>query len=942
MTVVDLTDAGRQRQSSPSRVDGMGTLDRMLVGRRGLSPVLIGRSGAIDGLKVLVGGRSVDPDNLPNVALVAGEAGIGKSRLLRELVGSLPDDTIVLTADAEPGSLGRPFDGIRSMLGEVPTSPGGDSRAAAADRIVSMVAGQPALLIFEDLHWADSDSVAVFEQIASMTLPSLTLVATYRPDDLTSRLPGGEMLVRLERRRHVHQVHLDRLDRYEIAAFVGAVTGHTPSTRVTESLLRRTGGNPFFLEEILGAAGDTDPESLADRPLPWSLNELVSRQLDGLSSDERRVVESAAVLGARARFDVLAALSQRSEDELIANLRSLVERGLLVEEDDDRFSFRHELVRDAVESQLLGRERRRLHEQALDTLSQTNCSDIADLARHAAGAGRYDEMVELARDGVAHYLQIGSTFQALQLAVTALTEAPDDVDLLAGAARAAWLIGVYDEAWSHVGRLLGITAGGPVETRQAGVRLAARIAHERQDRDRLWALTDELVQAVDQLPPSEERARSMATVAQMYMLNHRPEDAVQWAERSADEADEVGAKGVRAQAMVERATSLTDIPERRDEGVVALTDAIAEAERIEDWVLVARGLNNLANVVTAAERRGYIERMREAGRRAGFDHMAAGNYFIRLADALAGEGDASAALRHLERASDYLQAKSRDWELQLRVTLCIEGDRLDEAEALMATWVPPPPDDPGDPGDMYPASRAVRLAARRGDLAAAAAAFAEVQAWPRCSKAYVAGDLIMTLEAALLVGIPETDVRAAADRCQILTTFPDLGEVLEAVVAGALARHDDVIERLEGRLDEVAREMPVPYQASLHLYLARALAAHSRLADARTEAATARRMLGHWPGWRRDAVDALLQRLDGAVEPSGDGDAALTRRELEVAALLAEGLSNADLARRLFISPKTAAVHVSNILMKLGMSSRSEVAAWYVRQNLRTGADRRT
>jgi DNA-binding NarL/FixJ family response regulator len=198
------------------------------------------------------------------------------------------------------------------------------------------------------------------------------------------------------------------------------------------------------------------------------------------------------------------------------------------------------------------------------------------------------------------------------------------------------------------------------------------------------------------------------------------------------------------------------------------------------------------------------------------------------------------------------------------------------------------------------------------------------------------------LEAALLVGIPETDVRAAADRCQILTTFPDLGEVLEAVVAGALARHDDVIERLEGRLDEVAREMPVPYQASLHLYLARALAAHSRLADARTEAATARRMLGHWPGWRRDAVDALLQRLDGAVEPIGDGDAALTRRELEVAALLAEGLSNADLARRLFISPKTAAVHVSNILMKLGMSSRSEVAAWYVRQNLRTGADRRT
>jgi DNA-binding CsgD family transcriptional regulator len=89
--------------------------------------------------------------------------------------------------------------------------------------------------------------------------------------------------------------------------------------------------------------------------------------------------------------------------------------------------------------------------------------------------------------------------------------------------------------------------------------------------------------------------------------------------------------------------------------------------------------------------------------------------------------------------------------------------------------------------------------------------------------------------------------------------------------------------------------------------------------------------LARWPGWRRDRAIALRTRLDGGG-PAPEGE--LTTREREVAALLSEGLTNSELARRLFISPKTAAVHVSNILMKLHMTSRAEVAAWAVRTGL--------
>ena len=139
-----------------------------------------------------------------------------------------------------------------------------------------------------------------------------------------------------------------------------------------------------------------------------------------------------------------------------------------------------------------------------------------------------------------------------------------------------------------------------------------------------------------------------------------------------------------------------------------------------------------------------------------------------------------------------------------------------------------------------------------------------------------------------------------------------------------------MIALLDAELERATKRLEVPIRATVLLARARALAALGRTGEARLQAAAARLLLDRWPGWRRDEADALLSRLDTAVAVDGE----LTRREREVAALLAEGLSNSELARRLYISPRTAAVHVSNILTKLGMTSRTEVAAWAVRNGL--------
>jgi DNA-binding NarL/FixJ family response regulator len=219
------------------------------------------------------------------------------------------------------------------------------------------------------------------------------------------------------------------------------------------------------------------------------------------------------------------------------------------------------------------------------------------------------------------------------------------------------------------------------------------------------------------------------------------------------------------------------------------------------------------------------------------------------------------------------------------------------------------------------------LAARHGDVAAAAgvlAAALEDAATSDCDVAVIA------VESALAAGMDPVDVGAAFEVAKSPRLSGDLERAVNALVASANADHADVIDLLDDTTIAAMIELRAPLRASLHLTLARALYAHSLTPAARQQAATARGLLEHWPGWRRDEVDAELSRLDSAATKEGQ----LTPREREVAALLGEGLSNSELARRLYISPRTAAVHVSNILVKLGMSSRAEVAAWAVRNGL--------
>lgn len=901
---------------------------------------MVGRAAALESLQNTAEAADVGAGDLPSVALVAGEPGIGKTRLLRELVDRLGPDVMVLSGGAHPGGIERPFSTVESVLADGLAGERPDGVDGWVERLGAAVLDRHCVMIVEDLHWADSQSVAVFDRLTQLPLPRLVLIGSYRPEDLSRRLPGGELLARLERRHAVEQVVLGPLDRGEVGTLLAAMLDHPPTSAVIEAIYQRSGGNPFVIEELVGCCGADDPQELATMSLPWSLEEAVRDRLEGLGPLERTVVDAAAVAGGDGSFDVLAAVADVDEDELIRVLRTLVGRDLLVEPEPDRFEFRHALVRDAVAGQLLGRERRRLHRRALDALERLDPIALVGRARHAAGAGNLDEFVALARRAARDELGRGSSFLALRVADEALMEEPDDTELLGVATEAAWLVGLDDEALGYADRWREASSDDDPDARVEALRWRVRLLYEvgndaelDVELGRLRALAEQLEQA----GPGHEgaAARAAVAVAQTDMLQGRTADAVAWADRAEALAQRAGDVAVRLQAGVERASAL--VPEHADEVTAELLQLVTEAEAEGCWLVAARGLNNLFEHVPVytAEGRVLLERWLMDARRAGFDAMSIGWTALREVEQALGDADLGATRRALQRVSEWVRGHPRYqvWMWALELELATEEGRAVDARALLEQVVTVE----RSKRSMHSWHHSLAVAMLDHDAAEARRLLAErvTAALPVTTSAVVEG--IATVLYAHEAGVGDDELRAL-----VLPWFdrhPRRDE-LSAMGTALLDVHGDDPSAATSALVEVMQRwdgaVPRYWLATLRTELAQARFAGGDRAGALADVDAALAELARWPGWRRDRAYALRRRFEGRGAPAPEGE--LTAREREVAVLLAEGLTNSELAARLYISPKTAAVHVSNILMKLQMSSRAEVAAWAVRSGLASQA----
>jgi predicted ATPase len=410
-----------------------------------LAPNMIGRHAQIAECEARL---LLARGGIGQIVLIAGEAGIGKSRLVREFVAraeATEGGVAILTGHCYDEDAPVPYAPLLDALRELVREQGAAVVAAAAGAwagdlarlLPELVLAPPAvdtgdsgaqkrrlfeaicavcrppeataarIVVLEDLHWLDRTSQELILYLArALAHDRVLLLGTYRADEVQVGGPLAQLLIELNRERRAHEIQLVPLARDELAALLETTLGrHLPGGFV-DALFDRTGGNPFFAEEILkalhevGALDRLIETARRGRPvdlaaLPRSVRDSILGRTAGLDHESAAVLHYAAAIGRRFDFALLLALAGGDERELLRRLKGLIAAQLIVEESAEGFAFRHALTQTAVYGELLARERRLLHGEIAAALAHIYAdapdAHLADLSYHAYEANAWEE-----------------------------------------------------------------------------------------------------------------------------------------------------------------------------------------------------------------------------------------------------------------------------------------------------------------------------------------------------------------------------------------------------------------------------------------------------------------------------------------------------------------------------------------------------------------------
>jgi DNA-binding CsgD family transcriptional regulator/tetratricopeptide (TPR) repeat protein len=997
------------------------------VARRVSSPVLVGRDAEVAQLRAAL---ELAAAGRPATVVVAGEAGVGKTRLVAELLGEAAGRGAValtggcldvgegvlayaplvealrpLPSVTEPAELERVLGGARAELARLvpelgsPAAAGGTPASAplAPTRLFELLLGVlhrlaetgPLLVVVEDLHWADRSTLDLLGFLVRNLRGGVALVLTYRTDELHRRHPLRPFLAELDRSGRAERLELGRLGRRDVAGLLTGILGEPAPPPLVGEVLARSEGNPFFAEELVAA-------HLDGTRLPSVLRDLVLARVQALSEPAQRVLEVAAVAGTRVDHQLLAEVVGQDPEQLVGLLREAVTRHVLaVDQAGDAYAFRHALVQEAVYDDLLPVQRGPLHAAYARALERrieqreapgrpgAGAVERGQLAYHwyaahdlgqalvaSVQAGQAAESASALAEALGHYERALELWD--QVPEAAARSPLDRGTVLHRAAEAANLAG-YDERSIALGRLALDRVDAAAEPRRAGALLErlARYHWTAAHTPLAMAAVERAVAIIPPEPPSEELARALAAHGQLLMLLDHTAEALARGQEAVAVARQVGARAVEGHALTTLGTSLGLLGHMK-EGIADLEEGRRIAIELVNVDDLGRVHACLATVLDMAGRSADAVEVFLAGADMVRQFGALGRYGPSLlpdaANSLLSLGRREEAERLLDQVFD-LDLRSpglRIRPLTVRGTLRVRTGDLAGGRADLQTVLDEVPARP-DPQNATPVLVGLAEAAlwdgRPADARAPVADALELLAgsdepyWPtelcRTGMAVAA-----TLAEQARDRHTEAEERAARELADTLlerarAAVTAAGVVPTPAVQASLRTIEAEWSRAAGPSDpdpwaQSARAweaLGYPWQAGY----ARWRQAEALLATGapRSEAAAAlarARALADRLGARLLAaeIEALGRRarlepalpLDGAAangpapEPETVTDElGLTPREREVLALVADGRTNRQIAEALFISAKTASVHVSNILAKLGVANRGEAAA---------------
>ena len=903
--------------------------------------------------------------------------------VLRALAREMPADELVeLLGPAGPG-LAR----LLPELGPGSVAPAA-GEGLQAGQLLELVLGllgrlsavRPVMFVIEDLHWADPSTLdlAAFLVRALRAVPVL-LVITYRSDELHRRHPLRPLLSSWERVRSVDHIELRRFARGEVAAQLAAILDREPSPAVAEEVFDRSGGNAYLVEEIAGVVRDGgDPGDL-----PPSLRDVLLSRVDAVSPAAQRLLRIASAAGRVVPDRLLAQVAGMGEAELFAALREAVENHLLlVDHTGHSYAFRHALTRDAVYDDMLPGERGGLHAaygEALErdrTLAGDAAAVPAVLAYHWYAAldlpRALPATIEAARGAMASYAP-AEALRHLERALEIWPAVADagqrtgldlaEVNRLAAAA--AWRSGAVSRSLSLLDAALAGLPPGLDPARRA-------LLLERRGHALLDASPAEAVAALDQalalLPPAPAtpaHAAVLGTLARSLIHVGNLQAAADTARRAVTAARAAGAKDVEAHAFITLGGASTYLG-RGEDGLGFLREGLRLALGIDALATAMTGYSNLSDALE------FLGRHEEAAQTA-----AEGLDLARQAGLLRSEGiylmmNQAEPLLRLGRWAEAERVLSQGLAVMpegvfagglevWRADLAAMRGRLDEA----ATALRGARRAIGDTADLQFLQHMhyvdAFIALGRGDSAGARDAVAaglaggttswgSRYAWPLLWLGVRAGADEATLARDRREDIPAASQQRRKELAALAESLPAPTPATagyQALTAAEQARQAGIGDPGPWAAAVTAwRTAPDPFPLAYALLrLAEAhMAADDRDAAAAAvqEAYATAHGLGAQPLAAEAAGLARRARLElvpampdaGQAERAGQPATAdelarfgLTDREREVLVLLAAGRSNPEIARALFISAKTASVHVSNIMAKLGVSRRVEAAA---------------